>query len=299
MDGAHNGRRPTATPAFQEDRAMKSHFTHRPAQDHANPTTPSARSVGRLSACAILTLAVVAAFGRPASAQGIVFDLYNTGGVTDRPAGPPAQTYFGTFNKPAAITQVATYHWHSGQGAGPGTITLRGNNGHTYGPYPTTGGVNHVATLNVTVAAGIYFVVDSDPSSWSYNFQAPSNGSGFTRVFGSLVNPPSAPNPGSAPPASAKPAVASFGSPALSGYRIGQCFRGTGQLGNGSDCSGQTSADTFCRAEGYSSALNFKTQVLMWPMTTRALGDGAICSIAPGSASYLRCFSFEYVNCKR
>jgi hypothetical protein len=243
---------------------------------------------------ALVTAALVAG-ARPAAAQGLVFDIYNTGGVTDRLAGPPNQTWFGTFNKSAAVTQVATYHWHNGQGAPASTITLRGNNGRTYGPYPTTAGINHVAVVNTTVPAGIYVIIDSDPATWSYNGQPPSNGSGFARVFGTFVNPaPAAPAP-----RPTTPAMQSFGSPALNGFSVGQCYKGTGQLGNGLDCGGKTSADTFCRAEGYASAVVFKPQVLSWPRTTRALGDGAVCTAQASRPGYTNCFGFEYITCTK
>ena len=51
--------------------------------------------------------------------------------------GPTAPS---VLDLPAArITAIQTYHWNNAQGATPGTISLRAQDGTVYGPFPTTG----------------------------------------------------------------------------------------------------------------------------------------------------------------
>src|SRR5436190_1215210 len=61
---------------------------------------------------------------------------------------------------------------------------------------------DHRAGRVRVVEPGIYFVLDSDPATWSYNSYGPSNNSGFTRVFGSLVAVPPPPKSPTPPPPS-------------------------------------------------------------------------------------------------
>ena len=151
-------------------------------------------SVGMMLALAVLTVSVSA---RPASAADL-FNNTNISGTLNRPTNP---TVF-TLNAPAQIAALVTYHWNNGRGAAPGTIGLRSQNGQTFGPFAARGtagqggapNVNWVATVNVTVPAGTYTVLDSDPATWSHIPQSLSRG--FTIVRGSLVATAPAPPPG-------------------------------------------------------------------------------------------------------
>jgi len=113
-----------------------------------------------------------------------VFDNGNIGGVS---SGPPNPTLF-TFTRATIITRIENYHYFNG-GKKPGTIGLRSNSGKIYGPWQAygligQGGVQNAywAVLpNIEVPAGTYTVIDSDPSTWSYNSQ--SKGCGFTTIW--------------------------------------------------------------------------------------------------------------------
>lgn len=78
------------------------------------------------------------------------------------------------------ITKQGSYHYNDGKGKIPGTLGLKDQNGRTYGPWQTTdpkgqSGVPSVYWLltipngGVDLPAGTYTVVDSNPSTWSYN----------------------------------------------------------------------------------------------------------------------------------
>ncbi|MGB5029780.1 MAG: carboxypeptidase regulatory-like domain-containing protein [Chitinophagaceae bacterium] len=120
-----------------------------------------------------------------------VFDNGNIGGVS---SGPPNPTLF-TFSRATIITRIENYHYFNG-GKKPGTIGLRSSSGKIYGPWQAygligQGGVQNAywAVLpNIEVPAGTYTVIDSDPSTWSYNSQ--SKGCGFTTIWTSKTNKP-------------------------------------------------------------------------------------------------------------
>ena len=115
-----------------------------------------------------------------------VFDNNNIYAVGNRPTQP---TQF-TIAKPYVITSILNYHWNGGRGAMPGTISLRSNDGSTFGPWPViaTAGqgnapnVYWVCQPNVTLAAGTYTIIDSNPATWSQN--SASFGSGMSVVKG-------------------------------------------------------------------------------------------------------------------
>jgi len=116
----------------------------------------------------------------------VLFNNGNIGGVYNNPGRP---TTF-TLQAPHVITLIQNYHWNDGRGATPGTISLRGSNGQTYGPWQTTGttGQGGAANLywnvypNSVLPADTYTVIDSSPGTWAQNSQ--SGGAGFTRVEG-------------------------------------------------------------------------------------------------------------------
>jgi hypothetical protein len=121
------------------------------------------------------------------SAKGkLIFTNGNTGGVYNNPSR--ATTF--TLREPHVITLITNYHWNNGRGATPGTIALRGSDGRTYGPWrtagsPGQGGVPNAdwkAAPNVTLPAGTYTVVDSDPPTWAQNSE--SGGAGHIRIEG-------------------------------------------------------------------------------------------------------------------
>jgi hypothetical protein len=121
--------------------------------------------------------------GQPAQPYW-VFNSYNNCGALNGAKSPLVK-----LAKPAHITQFADYHFNHGISVKPGTIGLMAANGHVFGPYPAkqqAGTWDWVtAAVSVTVPAGTYSIVDSDPATWSQN--SFSGGRGFTRVFGAFV----------------------------------------------------------------------------------------------------------------
>jgi hypothetical protein len=87
------------------------------------------------------------------------------------------------------VTYLQDYHFYNG-GNLPGTISLKHSDGSVYGPFQTTGlpgqgGVPNaywICYTDVTIKAGSYTVIDSDPSTWSHNSQ--SSDRGFSQVLG-------------------------------------------------------------------------------------------------------------------
>jgi hypothetical protein len=113
-----------------------------------------------------------------AGASAIILNTTNSAGVTHGRATNP----FFTVHTPYQITKIMTYHY----GALPsyGTIALRSSSGTTYGPWQMSPYANAWFTVypNVTIPAGTYQVIDSDPRSWSHNAQ--SNDVGMTVIEG-------------------------------------------------------------------------------------------------------------------
>ncbi len=122
----------------------------------------------------------------PSAKGNVIFTNGNTGGVYNDPSR--ATTF--TLRSPYVITLITNYHWNNGRGATPGTIALRGSDGRTYGSWRTSGSpgqggvpnANWNAAPNVTLPAGTYTVVDSDPVTWAQNSE--SGGAGHTRIEG-------------------------------------------------------------------------------------------------------------------
>lgn len=156
----------------------------------------------RYSGLGLLLSLVLFACAVPASAQ--VRDLYNNTNINGVNNGPTSSSQF-VLNAPARITQLVTYHWNFGRGARPGAISLRNSNGQVFGPFAAGGAsgqggapnVNWVANVNVTIPAGSYAVLDSDPNTWSNNAQ--SGFRGFAIVRGSLLPQPQPPAPACRP----------------------------------------------------------------------------------------------------
>jgi hypothetical protein len=97
----------------------------------------------------------------------------NVGAITGTAKSPTKVT----FDTPVKVTYVETYHWNGGKGITPGKISLEGDDGTVYGPWDAVGmegqgGVNNaywIVRPDVTLKAGTYTVIDSDPSTWSTN----------------------------------------------------------------------------------------------------------------------------------
>jgi hypothetical protein len=118
----------------------------------------------------------------------IIFDNGNIYGVSGV-SSPPTDTTGFSVSAATVITYLQDYHYYNG-GTLPGTISLKHSDGTTYGPFQTTGLPGQGCVPNaywiyypaVTIKAGSYTVIDSDPSTWSHNSQ--SAGKGFSQVRG-------------------------------------------------------------------------------------------------------------------
>jgi len=112
----------------------------------------------------------------------------NIGGVQNGPSKPTIIT----LEQDCKVVAVMNYHYFN-DGAKPGTISLIGPDGTTYGPWQAKGraGQGDVKDAywdtfpNVELKAGDYEVVDSDPVTWSQNDE--SENRGFTEVRGSYL----------------------------------------------------------------------------------------------------------------
>ncbi len=119
--------------------------------------------------------------------------LFNNGNISGVYNNPTKPTTFN-INQPHVITLIQNYHWNNAKGSAPGTIGLRDQNGRTYGPWqskgsPGQGGAPNVYWTvypNITLPAGTYTIIDSNPSTWAQN--SGSNGAGHTRIEGYPVS---------------------------------------------------------------------------------------------------------------
>ncbi len=118
-------------------------------------------------------------------AEETIFNNHNIYGVQSNPTNP---TQF-TIDAPVLVTFLEDYHYFN-NGALPGTIALRHEDGTLYGPWQTTGRVGQGNVPNaywecapmVTIKAGTYEVIDSDPSTCRKTSH--SNNAGLTIVKG-------------------------------------------------------------------------------------------------------------------
>jgi len=112
---------------------------------------------------------------RPGGEQQ-VFNNNNISGVNNNPS---TATTFRT-DQPWLVTYVMTYHWNGGRGQTPGGISLRHQDGTSYGPWQTRGRPNQGSQTNlywecwpnVVIKPGVYTVIDSHPASWAWNAQS-------------------------------------------------------------------------------------------------------------------------------
>jgi len=117
----------------------------------------------------------------------LIFDNTNIASVDNNPTCNPKFTII----EPHRITYIETYHWNYGQGTTVGgTIGLEKDDGTTYGPWMVQAepGMNGVPNAywkcrpDTVIPAGTYTVIDSDPATWSQNYE--SDGCGFSKVEG-------------------------------------------------------------------------------------------------------------------
>lgn len=108
-----------------------------------------------------------------------VFRVGNVDGVLN--GGTPTQF---TLTRSYYVTELFTYHWNYGNGTAPGTVALQAGNGRAYGPWQSTlvDGVYFRVTPNLTLPAGNYTIIDSDPATWAFN--AGTNGQGMAWMMG-------------------------------------------------------------------------------------------------------------------
>lgn len=99
--------------------------------------------------------------------------------------GPPKSDTIFTIPFAVTLLSLDTYHGNDGMDMeSTGTIGLIGEDGTEYGPWDTVGypgltlnkNAHWVAQPGITLPAGTYTVVDSDPDTWSHNPESGSAG---------------------------------------------------------------------------------------------------------------------------
>ncbi len=97
----------------------------------------------------------------------LVFYNGNNDGVINNGRGP---TF--ALQQPSKIHFIMNYHHNGGKGAMPGTISFRDSNGKIYGPWRAGGAYGNrywIVQPGITLPAGRYTIIDSDPATWSCN----------------------------------------------------------------------------------------------------------------------------------
>jgi hypothetical protein len=126
-----------------------------------------------------------AAAAEGAASEAPIFDNQNILAVQNGGTSPTFKV-----SSPTTVTKIQNYHWNDAAGNGStGQISLKAGDGKVYGPWETVGtpGQGDVpnaywtASPNVTLPAGSYTIIDSDPGTWSQN--ADSGGVGFAQVY--------------------------------------------------------------------------------------------------------------------
>ena len=118
--------------------------------------------------------------------QELIFERNTLGGVENDPV---SSTSF-TIDREWMVTEIKTYHWNYGQGKAPGMIGLQDESGEVLGMWPASGepgsgGVPDAywaARPNLTLQPGEYTILDSDPATWSHNWE--TAGEGIAWVYG-------------------------------------------------------------------------------------------------------------------
>jgi len=125
---------------------------------------------------------VMKSVDRPEGEPILIWKAGNDGGIEGMNGSSPVvyqdATYF--------VTEVCTYHSDgSGNNMGPaGTITLKADDGTTYGPWQATlrSDVYWIVNPDQDLPAGNYTVIDSNPATWAQN--GGSNGQGMGWAYG-------------------------------------------------------------------------------------------------------------------
>jgi hypothetical protein len=109
-------------------------------------------------------------------------EIFNNGSLAAVANGGKAPQF--ATNRASSLTSVLTYHYNGGRGAPGGTIAIMGADGTIYGPWPVEvrNSVYWIARPGITLPAGRYRVVDSDPATWSQNED--SDGKGHVIIKG-------------------------------------------------------------------------------------------------------------------
>lgn len=144
----------------------------------------------------LLTTVIVLAFlaigcsdsEQTALETGLLWTNNNIGGVNNGPTNPTIIT----LEQDAMVVAVMNYHYFN-NGVLPGTISLVGPDGTTYGPWQAKGrvGQGNVENAywdtfpNIQLKAGDYTVIDSDQATWSHNEE--SENRGFTEIRGKYL----------------------------------------------------------------------------------------------------------------
>lgn len=118
----------------------------------------------------------------------LIFERTSIGAVENDPPNP---TSF-SIDQEWMVTEIKTYHWNYGQGKAPEIIGLQDEGGKILGMWiasgePGYGGVPDAywtAKPNLALQPGTYTIFDSDPVTWSHNWE--TNGEGIVWVHGQL-----------------------------------------------------------------------------------------------------------------
>ncbi|MBQ9412498.1 MAG: copper amine oxidase N-terminal domain-containing protein [Oscillospiraceae bacterium] len=146
--------------------------------------------------CTLLLAAVFALAAVPALCvraanvndyPNILFSNFNTDTVKNEPEYYPD---FTVGDQDVLVQAISTYHWNNGSGKAPGTVSIYDWDDNLIGAWKATGrsasGANNVywdVFPNTQLKAGTrYYIVDSDPDTWSYNSK--SDNTGFAEVRG-------------------------------------------------------------------------------------------------------------------
>jgi hypothetical protein len=145
----------------------------------------------------LIVAAVLLSAPPPAPREILIIDTKNVCLVYEK---PPKPTVF-TISQPYHITSIWNYHYNRNQGATPGNISFRRSDGQIFGPWEVNANdletkENWECNPDVTIPAGQYTVIDSDPATWSWNPGSDAagckgtDGVGVTKVKGYPVKGP-------------------------------------------------------------------------------------------------------------
>ena len=126
--------------------------------------------------------------GYISSEDPVIWTNFNTASVT---TGGLEHTALFSFDSDTILTSVRTYHWNNGRGKAPGTISIYTKDDKLVGTWNAIGraGYKNVPNANwdiypnvVLKANTVYYVIDSDPDTWSWN--SGSDNCGFVELCG-------------------------------------------------------------------------------------------------------------------